>query len=222
MLRLIQITKRLILAFIFLVVSVVLFPGQAEGLWDWGKSIGDAFGQDPLPAFATMHGFAGFSLLIATVVGIAYTVWRDRRFEILQAEYTHKTGANHLKQKVRELESQLESVRLEKEEVEHSLKTLNKQHTEVLVMAKEHEVHRKYGQEDRAALKELRTQFETLLREKGNTIGLRDAWQLMMQTFPDTSDLGDLTVTTTNPKAKNGKNGSPPNVPKQNALPFGR
>jgi hypothetical protein len=220
MLNLIHLFKRTTIAFALMVLSVVLFPGQMRPLWSWGNTTGEAvgMGKDPLPDFADVEGFAGMSLLAMAVTGIVYNLWRDRRYEVLRAEYNHQTGASHLRQKVQELEQQATKATQERQELEKAYANLNKQYTTTLVAAKEHEIHSKYGQEDRAALKELRARFEALLRERGSSMGVREAWEMMMNSFPQHSDLGDLTLHQNVPEKHSRGNGTQ----KPPALPFGK
>jgi len=221
MLNLIHLVKRTVIAYALMVLTVVLFPGQMEPLWNWGTNTGAAVVEkESLPSFGQAKDFSGMSLLALAVGGIIYNLWRDRRYEVLRAEYNHNTGAAHLKQKVQELEHQVAKSTQERQELEKAYANLNKQHTAALVTAKEHEIHSKYGQEDRAALKDLRTRFEALLRERGGSMGIREAWEMMMNSFPQHSDLGDLSLHTSLPEKNSRTNGN--GTQKPPALPFGK
>lgn len=214
-----QSVRRLIIAFALIVLSIVLFPDHTQPLWDWGKSVGTSLGNDPLPAFETTKGFASMSLLGLALVGIAYNLWRDRRYQILRAEYAHQTGATHLKQKVRELEFELLKARQENEKLEASYQLLNKQYTAALVTAKEYEVHSKYGQEDRATLRDVRNQFEAVLREKSQTKGCQEALDLLLTALFHPADLPEVNVQTNN--SSTTRNSRPDFSKGRNALPFG-
>lgn len=218
MLNLIHLVKRTLIAFALMSLSVVLFPGEMQPLWNWGKSTGEAVSNQPLPDFESARGFSGWSLLALAVGGIVYNLWRDRRYEVLRAEYNHNTGANHLRQKVQELEQHLAKSTQERQDLEKAHAALNKQHTAALISAKEHEIHSKYGQEDRAALKELRARFEAMLRERGSSMGVREAWEMMMNSFPQHSDLGDLSLNMNGSEKHSRTNGTQ----KPPALPFGK
>ena len=212
MLRLLTMFKRTIVAVGLVSLAVVLFPNQTEPLWQWGQSLGQTFGNDPLPSFPVAQFFSGIILLIFTLGGVTYNLWRDRRFEILQAEYSHKTGANHLREKVSELENRVEELTGEHTKLQKQHEALNKEHTSALVKAKEHEVRSQYGQEAQVALKDLRAQFEILLREKGHTKGFREAVELMVNQLPQTAD---VTMQQSRQATNSRGNGD------RRALPFG-
>jgi hypothetical protein len=128
----------------------------------------------------------------------------------MQAEYTHQTGAKHLRERVSELEGQLKKATAKCEEWQQAFEALNKEHTAVLVAAKEHEVRSQYGRQDRATLDELRVKLETLLREKGHGEGVREALAWMaatMQREIDLSDMAILSPPASQPKVQPQRNG---------------
>lgn len=188
MLRALHLVRRSIVTFGLVALMIVLFPGHAQPLWDWMKSTSAAVGQDPLPSFNTAQNMAGGTLLTLVLSGIGYTFWRDRRLEVLQAEYTHQTGAKHLKEKVRELMNQVDKVTAERDTLQEKLSDLTREYMVALVAAKEHEVRSQYGREDRDELRALRKGFEELLKEKGHTEGFRVAMDLMLRHFSQDSD----------------------------------
>lgn len=217
--RVIRLVKRLFLVSGLIALAVVLFPGHTQPLWEWGQSVANAFGQDALPSFSAVQSYASLALLTLVVGGMAYSSWRDRCHEILQAEYAHQTGAKNLKQKVRELESELETVKAERERMRRDHAALSKEHTAALVAAKEHEIRSEYGREDREELRALRRQFEELVQAKGHTEGFRQAMHYVMadlsqQSEPSTVD-AEATFSLAEAEQSNG-------AKKRTALPYGR
>ncbi len=214
-----RLLKRLVITCGLIALVVVLFPDYTRPLWEWGQSIGTAIGYDGIPSFATTQGLAGLSLLVLFFVGAIYNLWRDRRFEVLQAEYTYQTGAKHLKEKVQELENQVDKVTAERDDWQQQYARLNQQHTATLVAAKENEVHRKFGEGDREELQQLRRRFEELLKEKGHIEGLRIAMDYMMNDLSNESDPPNVSLKTSGEKSGNGN--TRPGQQKS-AIPFER
>ncbi len=208
--------KRALIVTSLVALTIVLFPNHTEPLWDWAKSTGTALGSDPLPTFDTAQGYAGLGLLGMVIGGIAYNLWRDRRLEVLQAEYDHKTGATNLKQKVRDLETQLDQVTKECQEWKEAHRALSKEHTTALLTSKEHEIHSQYGREDRETLKELRKAFDDFLQAKAHTEGFREAMELMIADLSQNTESPAVSAKTMS-STKGGPNGSK-NRP---SLPFG-
>jgi hypothetical protein len=198
-----------------LALAVVLFPHRAEPLWAWATSIASSAGYDSLPPFSALQGFAGTGLLVLTVAGVAYNWWRDRSYRALEAEYSHQTGAKHLRGRVGELEDRLKKMSARCDQSQQRLEALNKAHTAALISSKEHEVRSQYGQEDRAALADLRNKLETLLREKGHIDGIREAlaWiGVSCQREGESAPVADLRAAAERPAAtphRNGKAGNP-------------
>ncbi|MGF1578737.1 MAG: hypothetical protein ACFCD0_05175 [Gemmataceae bacterium] len=180
-----QLIKRSIVGSGLIALMVVLFPDQAKPLWEWAQSIGDGVGYDPLPEFSSGQGFARLIVLALSLAGIVYNAWRDRRFEVLQAEYESGTGAKHTKQKLKELEKQLQTVSNERTEWQTAHAELNKTLTDTLIAAKEHEIHRQYGEEDRQTLRRIRVELGELLEQKGHIEGFREAMQTLMVNFSE-------------------------------------
>jgi hypothetical protein len=197
-------------------LSVVLFPEYSQPLWEWAASIGGAFGQDVLPSFDSAQGLANLALLVLVLGGIVYNLWLGRRHEVLKAEYAHKTGATHLKQKVHELQVQVYQLTLEREQLQESYNKLNQAHTTALVVAKEYEVRSKFGQEDRDSLRELRSKIETLLRDSGHTQGFREAMAMLLTSTSPSTEFPGMTPSVTSPTIKGVKNGRGDRT----ALPF--
>lgn len=178
--RVIRTGKWLIIVAGLMALSVVLFPKHAEPLWTWVNTTGMALGLDPLPAFANVQGHATLTLLGLTLGTVVYTLWRDRRYEVMQAEYAHQTGASHLKQKVRDLEQQLSLLKAERDAFQDKYNKLQQAHTAALVASKEYEVRSEYGREDREMLSTLRQQLVSLMKEKGHIEGFREAMEVLM------------------------------------------
>jgi hypothetical protein len=198
---------------------VVLFPSHTEPLWDWGKTVGYALGRDPLPNFDSAQNFAGLTLAAFVLCGLGYNAWRDRRFDVMRAEYSFHTGANHLKTKVHELEERMAETLDERNRLQESLDTLQKAHTAALIASKEHEVRSKYGQEDRDTLREMRAQFEELLRTKGHTEGFREAIQFMMANYYEPTDSSGFPRELAGTQTAKRESLSPS---QKTALPFGK
>src|SRR5688572_20261597 len=112
--------KKSIIALSLASLSVVLFPEYSQPLWEWAASVGGAFGQDVLPSFDSAQGLANLALLVVVLGGIVYNLWLGRRHEVLKAEYAHKTGATHLKQKVHELQVQVYQITMERDQLQES------------------------------------------------------------------------------------------------------
>ena len=211
-----RIFKKLLIALCLSTVSVVLFPEFSQPLWEWAKSIDGAIGNNVLPGFDTVEGWANIGLLVLVLVGIVYTLWRDRCHDILKAEYAHKTGATHLKQKVYELQDQLYRITSDRDHLQGQLTKLNQEHTMALILAKEHEVRSRYGQEDRESLRELRAKLEILLRDSGHTDGFREAVALLMSNCPSNPEFSGLSAAMSGPTVKGVKNG----LGERASLPF--
>lgn len=185
----IKIIRRLVIGLGLTALVLVLFPNQVEPLWAWTTTVSTALGQDSFPSFTRAKEGAGLGLLLLALGGIVYNAWRDRRLEVLRAEYEYGTGAAHLQQQIKILNKDLEKVTEERDRWQKEHANLNKEHTAVLVAAKEHEVRSNYGREDRATLQEIRSQFNELLLQKGHTQGFREAIEVMMTHLANHGDL---------------------------------
>jgi hypothetical protein len=203
--RVIQLVKSVIIGFGLLALLVLLFPKHMEPLWEWTKVTSAAVGYDALPSFAAGQSVAGLVLLVLAVAGILYTLWRDRRLEVLQAEYVYQTGAKNLKEKVRDLENRLGKMTVERNACQEQIAALNKKYTTALVSAKEHEVRGQFGSEDRAELRELRKRFEEVLRDKGHTEGFRVAMDLIMKELAHERDPSTVSMHSSSATAKKEK-----------------
>lgn len=181
MLKTARIVRKLILVAGLLALMITVFPNQMQPLWDWANGIGSHVGGGYLPDFATAHQWASLSLVGLVLGGMGYVLWRDRRFEILQAEHESQTGAKHLKEKVRDLEQQTARLQQECNEWQQKSERINQELISTLLKAKEFEVRHEYGQEDRSVLKEMRATYERLLQEKSQHEGFHSAVDLMVK-----------------------------------------
>ncbi len=193
-----QLIKRSIVGSGLIALLVVLFPNQARPLWEWVQSIGSGVGYNPLPDFPAGQGLARMVVLALGVIGVIYNAWRDRRFEVLQAEYESGTGAKHQKQKMKEMEKQLQTVSAERDKWQAAHADLNQTLTETMLAAKEHEIHRQYGEEDRQTLRRIRAELGELLEHKGHIEGFREAMQTLMVNFSEQQEQPEVTSTNHN------------------------
>jgi len=184
----IKIARRVVIGLGLTALVMVLFPSYAEPLWTWTSSVSTALGQEGLPPFSRAKDVSGIGLLLLSIGGVMYNAWRDRRYEVLRAEYEYGTGASQLQQKIAGLTRDLAKVTEERDRWQKEYANLNKEHTNILVLAKEHEIHSSYGKEDRETLKDLRAQFNNLLQEKGHTQGFREAIEVMMTHLANSAD----------------------------------
>lgn len=210
-----KIIKRLVIGLGLGALILVLFPAHIEPLWQWAKGTSSAIYHDPLPTFGAVQSYASLGLLGLALVGVVYNTWRDRRLEVMRAEYEQLTGARHLRQRIGDLEKQLATITAERDQWQQDYATLNKQHTAALLAAKEYEVHSKYGREDRDALRQLRAQITDLLKEKGHTQGFREAMEVMMVHLAHHPDRPQ--DSSTSPQVPRSKGASPKQYA---ALPF--
>jgi len=200
----IKIFRRLVIGLGLTALVTVLFPNYIEPLWAWSQSVSFALGQESFPAFSSAKEVAGFALLLLVLGGIIYNAWRDRRLEVLRAEYEYHTGAAHLQQRIATLNKDLARVTEERDQWQKEYTALNKEHTAALVAAKEYEVHSNYGREDRVTLKELRAQFNELLKEKGHNLGFHEAVEVMMAHLANHADLSATPAPTIGVTATSG------------------
>jgi len=185
----IKIVRRVVIGLGLTALVLVLFPSQIEPLWAWTTNVSTSVGVDSFPPFSRAKDGAGLGLLVLALGGVVYNAWRERCLEVLRAEYEYGTGASQLKQQIKILSRELERVTGERDRWQQEHANLNKEHTAILVTAKEHEVHSKYGREDRATLQEIRTQLNELLLQKGHTQGFREAIEVMMAHLANHADM---------------------------------
>lgn len=161
-------------------LAFVLVPAYVEPLWSWVTFITSGIGTDVLPSFDETRHLSSMALAGFVLCGVVYSVWRDRRFRRLQAEYAYRTGAGRLKEKAANLETQLNKTIQERDDLEQAHEELTQQLTAALVSSKEHEVRSEYGRADRQVLGELRKEFDGLMRAKGNLEGFREAMHMFL------------------------------------------
>jgi hypothetical protein len=175
-------------------LAIVLLPNYTEPLWSWAKFVSGSVGKDPLPSFGETQHWSGLALAAFVVSGIAYNLWRDRRFRGLQAEYAYRTGATHLKEKLGEVEAQLQRATQDRDKWQEAYLGLMKQHAAALIASKEHEVRSEYGRVDREALGELRKDFDSLVRSKGHIEGFREAMHFFLTNMSEPDQMAEYTV----------------------------
>jgi len=156
MLTAFRLLRTAIIAVGLISLAFVLVPAYVEPLWNWVTFVTSGIGPEVLPSFNETQHLSGMASAGFVLCGVAYSVWRDRRFGRLQAEYSYRTGANQLKGKVADLETELRNTVQERNKLEQAYEALTKQLTDALVSSKEHEVRSEYGKEDRQLLSELR------------------------------------------------------------------
>jgi hypothetical protein len=218
MLSLVRFIRSAVIAVGLASLAIVLVPQYTEPLWDWARTVAGVAGKDPLPSFGVAQHWSALSLGTFMIAGIAYNLWRDRRHRILQAEYAHRTGATHLKEKVADLQGQLRRVAAERDKWQDSYLTLNRRHTDALVAAKEYEVRSEFGRCDREMLAALRKEFDAVMHAKGHNEGFREAMHFFLARLSEPAHSPEVTVeaTTTNGSAR-----SQPEQESRPALPLG-
>jgi hypothetical protein len=208
MLSLVRYVRCAVLAVGLASLTTVLVPKYTEPLWDWGRTVAGAFGNDSMPSFGEAQHWSALTLATFVIGGIAYNLWRDRRHHLLRAEYDSGTGATHLKEKVADLLGQLRRITAERDRWQESYLTLTGKHTDALVASKEHEVRSEYGRCDHETLKDLRKEFDALVQAKGHLEGFREAMQVFLK---NVSEPGQTPQVTVEPTPNGASRDRPPN-----------